>query len=261
MKATSRSVLMLICIFVLTACAPFWKDVVTSKPKYNHKKQLTTTVKKMGYTVQVGAFTKVDNAIRLNNKLEKQNISSFYFRHTSGLYKVRFGNYPTIAKAQEEIDKLKRQGIINEVYIVKPGEYTISKNIMITESGKNLRKELVKTARSYIGLPYQWGSCTINGPVDCSGLVMAVYELNGLSVPRTSEEQYKSGIPIQKSDLEMGDLIFFATNGDGRISHVGIYIGDDIFIHAPGKGKTICEDSLSKSFFEERYFGSCTYLQ
>ncbi len=133
--------------------------------------------------------------------------------------------------------------------------------ILFTSPVHAFRDDLVNTAQTYIGLPYQWGASTINGPNDCSGLVMAVYQLNGLNVPRTSKEQYQYGIPIEKQELKKGDLVFFSTSSPGRVSHVGIYIGDDKFIHAPSTGKTIREESLSHEYFSSHFYGACTYLQ
>ena len=213
----------------------------------------------MGYSIQVGAFSQVDNAARLTKKLEKQGLDAFYFAHSSGLYKVRFGNYASQGNALGEARRLQQLGIIDVFYVVKPGEYAIARGRH--EGEGTVRDELVDTAQSFIGLPYQWGSCSLNAPLDCSGLVMAVYQLNGLNVPRTSEEQYKSGMPVAKDQLEKGDLVFFATSCSGRISHVGIYIGDDKFIHAPGTGKTICADSLTSSYYRDRFYGACTYLR
>ncbi|MGD0211339.1 MAG: NlpC/P60 family protein [Desulfomonilia bacterium] len=213
----------------------------------------------MGYSIQVGAFSQVDNAARLTKKLEKQGLDAFYFAHSSGLYKVRFGNYASQGNALGEARRLQQLGIIDVFYVVKPGEYAIARGRH--EGEGTVRDELVDTAQSFIGLPYQWGSCSLNAPLDCSGLVMAVYQLNGLNVPRTSEEQYKSGMPVTKDQLEKGDLVFFATSSSGRVSHVGIYIGDDKFIHAPGTGKTICADSLTSSYYRDRFYGACTYLR
>ena len=251
----------LILSLLISSCGPRWKNVQPYQRKGAHQSQAATTIRKMGYTIQVGAFAKVSNAARLTKSLEGQGLNAFYFAHKSGLYKVRFGNYDTLAKARKEVGRLQGLGIIDEYYIVNPSEYTISRTIMLAQGGKALRNELVKTAHTYIGLPYQWGACTINGPNDCSGLVMAVYELNGLNVPRTSEEQYQYGISIGKEELKKGDLVFFSTNGPGRVSHVGIYIGDDKFIHAPGTGKTICEETLSREYYSSRFYGACTYLR
>jgi cell wall-associated NlpC family hydrolase len=61
--------------------------------------------------------------------------------------------------------------------------------------------------------------------------------------------------------LKKGDLVFFTTSANGRVSHVGIFIGEDKFIHAPGSGKTICTDSLTGSYYRDRFYGACTYLR
>jgi cell wall-associated NlpC family hydrolase len=221
-------------------------------------------VEHMGYSIQVGAFAKVDNAIRLTKKLEKQGLEAFYFAHKSGLYKVRFGNYRSLQAASAEAKRLRNIGMIEVFYVVKPGEYIIARGGKppVQGRGENIRDEIVDTAHSFIGLPYQWGSCSLqNNSFDCSGLVLAVYQLNGLNVPRTSQDQYFSGQTIMKEDLQKGDLVFFNSSGNGRITHVGIYIGDDKFIHAPGTGKTICTDSLSSSYFRDHFYGACTYLR
>ena len=99
-----------------------------------------------------------------------------------------------------------------------------------------LREELVRSARSFLGVPYLWGGASLDTGFDCSGLTMTVYQLCGLDLPRTSREQYLAGNPVELSTLEKGDLVFFAPGGD-KISHVGIYAGNGQFIHAPEKGK------------------------
>jgi len=221
-------------------------------------------VEQMGYSIQVGAFSKIDNAIRLTRKLEKHGLEAFYFAHKSGLYKVRFGNYQTLKAATADAKRLRSMGMIEVFYVVRPGEYIVARGGTppVKGSSGNIRDEIVDTAHSFIGLPYQWGSCSLeNNSFDCSGLVLAVYQLNGLNVPRTSQDQYFSGLTIMKEDLQKGDLVFFSGTGNGRITHVGIYIGDDRFIHAPGTGKTICTDSLSSSYFRDHFYGACTYLR
>jgi cell wall-associated NlpC family hydrolase len=89
---------------------------------------------------------------------------------------------------------------------------------------------------------------------------MAVYHLNGLNLPRSSNAQWQVGSPVKRSQLSKGDLVFFATSGGGKISHVGIYAGGDKFIHAPGVNEKIRVDSLSSKYFRRRYAGARTYL-
>jgi len=212
----------------------------------------------LGYTIQAGAFSKVENAARLTDKLRLQGLDAYYFVHSSGLFKVRFGNFSAKAAAKERAEALRAAGVIAEYYIVTPEEYAVARRISLGDD--YLRDQLIKTAGDFIGVPYLWGGTTPENGFDCSGLVMAVYQLNGLALPRTSRDQYEAGIPVEKERLKKGDLVFFAKGKTEPISHVGIYIGKDRFIHAPGRGKTIRVDSLSSRFYKNRYMGSRTYL-
>jgi hypothetical protein len=249
------------------------KPEVKPLPRYPVKKeQVQTTgnpaapeLKRMGYTVQVGAFSNVDNAIRLTKSLEKQGLDAFYFKNAAGLYRVRFGDYKSKGEAEKIAAELVKKGIVEKYHIVSPGEYIQAKGLVpgkgITITGDTLRDHIAATANGFIGLPYQWGDISPTKGFDCSSLVMAVFQLNGLVVPRTSKDQFNNGTPVDPENLNRGDLLFFATNGTGQISHVGIYVGDGIFIHAPGKGKPIRQESLNMQYYRDRYMGACTYLQ
>ena len=89
---------------------------------------------------------------------------------------------------------------------------------------------------------------------------MTIYKLNGLNLPRNSLAQFQAGSPVRREDLAPGDLVFFATNGDSAVSHVGIYTGNGRFIHAPKKGEAIRQSSLRNGYFEGCYVGARTYL-
>jgi len=212
----------------------------------------------MGFTIQAGAFSKVENAARMTDALRLQGLDAYYFVHSSGLFKVRFGNFKAKAAARKRAETLRRTGVIAEYYIVNPSEYAVSQR---PQRGDDyLREQLIKTAGDFIGVPYLWGGTTRENGFDCSGLVMAVYQLNGLALPRTSRDQFETGTPVERDRLQKGDLVFFA-NGNGEpISHVGIYISDGRFIHAPGRGKKIRVDSLTSGYYSCRYMGSRTYL-
>ncbi len=215
-------------------------------------------VPRMGYSIQVGAFTSVDNAVRLAESLEKQGMSAYYFHHKSGLFKVRFGDYPTREAARLNAEALAQAGVFTEYYIVSPEDYALARVRLYGEA--TVRNEIVETAEGFIGLPYQWGGSSVEEGFDCSGLTMAVYQLNGLNLPRSSMDQYSIGAPVARTELAKGDLVFFATKGREKVSHVGVYAGDDRFIHAPGKGKTIRVDSLADRYFTRRYVGARKYL-
>ena len=113
--------------------------------------------------------------------------------------------------------------------------------------------QIISTAKKYIGVPYLWGGTSTKG-FDCSGYVQYVFRAHGITLPRTSKEQYKVGFAVSKSNLKPGDLVFFNTSGSG-VSHLGIYLGNNEFIHASSsKGVTI--SSLSNSYWSARYIGA-----
>jgi hypothetical protein len=215
-------------------------------------------LQKMGYATQVGAFADLDNAVRLEQALQARGIDAYYFRHESGLYKVRFGNHASYQPARSEAELLQSQGLINTFFIVFPEDYAAAR---IKQSGRgDLRSELVETARQFIGIPYRWGGTTAENGFDCSGLTMVSYRLNGLNLPRVSRNQFQAGKRVSKAQLRPGDLVFFATEGGTRVTHVGMYVGDGDFIHAPRTGKNVRIEKLSNSFFAKTYMGGRSYL-
>jgi len=248
-----RYILILSLILLASAC----KTLQVSRPPQPRipKQEL----KRLGYAIQAGAFANVGNAVRLTRSLNRRGLKAYYFLYSSGLYKVRFGDYRTRQAAEKRAKSLVRARIIDEYYIVSPEEYAFAKQ---KKYGKQfLRDEIAATARRFLGIPYSWGGSSPHKGFDCSGLTMTVYKLNGLNLPHSSRGQYKIGTPINKSRLRKGDLIFFATKRRRRVTHVGIYIGNDRFIHAPGSNKHVRTDSLSNSYFRENYIGARTYLR
>jgi cell wall-associated NlpC family hydrolase len=109
---------------------------------------------------------------------------------------------------------------------------------------------VVGIAMRYLGTPYSWGGASPGG-FDCSGFVMYVYSQVGVSLPHYTGAQWNMGVPVSRDQLEPGDLVFF----DG-LSHVGIYIGGDQFIHAPHTGDVVKISSLSESWYAGTYAGA-----
>ena len=213
---------------------------------------------KTGYVIQAGAFRNLNNAVRLTLALNTKNIDAYYFKHESGLYKVRFGNFLSRRPAREQAQRFKADGLIQEFFIVSPESYAVSQSQQ--SSLESVRQEIVTRAHSFLGLPYRWGGYTPEKGFDCSGLTKAVYNLVGLNLPRTSLAQFRSGTPVSKDNLDRGDLVFFLSQNRNRISHVGIYTGNGNFIHAPGKNKIIRVDSLSNQYFQNLFAGARSYL-
>jgi cell wall-associated NlpC family hydrolase len=113
------------------------------------------------------------------------------------------------------------------------------------------QSRMMREISRYMGVPYMHGGASMEG-MDCSGYTMTIYKNSvGKLLPRSSIEQSKVGKPVRHSDLKFGDLIFFNTTGE-KASHVGIYLGDDLFAHASVTlGVTI--SSLESSYYEKRY--------
>ncbi len=207
------------------------------------------------YTIQVGAFSTTERAARYAVRLESDGLDAYYFIDTDGLYKVRFGRFDTKAAAVRYASANRTKGLIDDYYIVRPGAAGRQAGLPAA-----IRENLVRTARRFIGTPYRWGGASARSGFDCSGLTMTVYRLNGMELPRNSRSQFRAGISIPRRSLQKGDLVFFATDGGNRVSHVGIYSGQGRFIHAPGRGKRIRVASLSNSYFRARYKGARRYF-
>jgi hypothetical protein len=212
----------------------------------------------MGFSIQVGAFSNIDNAFNLNKSLREKGFDAYYF-FDKKFYKVRFGNYLSWEEARIIADGLRAKGIIAGYIIIKPQDYV--RPDLKESDNKRLRKDLVKSAENFIGMSYYWGGASGETGFDCSGLAMAVYKLNGLNLPRTASEQWAAGSPVDVKHISQGDLVFFSINKKGYTSHVGVYIGENKFIHAPGEGKKIRVDSLLTEYFQKHYSGARSYLR
>lgn len=120
--------------------------------------------------------------------------------------------------------------------------------------------ELMLQSMSLIGTPYRFGGSSRDTGFDCSGMVQYVYQTAlGVSLPRTARDMAGAGRSIPKNQLKVGDLVFFNTNGK-KFSHVGLYIGENRFIHSPSKNKTIRINYLSDKYYAQRFTGARTFF-
>lgn len=117
-------------------------------------------------------------------------------------------------------------------------------------------KPLAQTALNFLGIKYRFGGDTPNEGFDCSGLVAYVAEKSlGLKLPRRSAELAHEGLTVDRDELKKGDLVFFNTRRS-RNSHVGIYLGNHEFVHAPSTGSVVRIDSMDASYWKKRYNGA-----
>jgi cell wall-associated NlpC family hydrolase len=106
-------------------------------------------------------------------------------------------------------------------------------------------------AQDMVGKPYRYGGNSPNG-FDCSGLVQYSYSRVGINIPRTTRSQLNAGTTVSRTSLRAGDLVFFDQEGR-KFSHVGIYIGDGRFVHAPSSGKRVRINNLNERYWKKHF--------
>lgn len=252
----------------------------------------STGITRLGHAIQMGAFADIKNAERFTDMLQAKGIEAFYFRKDSGVYVVRFGDFSSKEKAKTAAKRLVTERLISSYYIAPPNEIAFSTpkgpgwqkpqpneirktppelNPVVPKlstreptnkpmrDNKDMGSIAARTAERFVGIPYRWGGNNVVDGMDCSGFVRAVYNLCGLSIPRTSRDQFKAGDLVSKENLIDGDLVFFGSSVD-KINHVGIYVGDGKFVHAPRQGEEIRITEVNESYFEKRFVGARRYF-
>ncbi|MCM8804620.1 MAG: LysM peptidoglycan-binding domain-containing protein [Candidatus Omnitrophica bacterium] len=169
-------------------------------------------------------------------------------------------------KFQIESEKLLQANLIRredlkvgQILVIPPRDLLEDKveQETIVEKHTDLRTKLIQEALNYLGTKYRYGGES-RGGLDCSALTRLVYRIIGLNLPQNSIAQYQNGLPVNKKEALPGDLVFFK-RGD-RIGHVGIYLGNDLFIHASFTLKRVIISSLSEKYFKNRFAGFRRYL-
>lgn len=119
-----------------------------------------------------------------------------------------------------------------------------------------LHSSLVVHAMGFVGVPYRLGGDSFEEGFDCSGFVQAAFSQSmGVGLPRRAMEQARATLPIQRHELQPGDLVFFNTLGP-RYSHVGIYVGDGRFIHSPRSGASVRLENMRITYWNSRFTGA-----
>jgi gamma-D-glutamyl-L-lysine dipeptidyl-peptidase len=238
----------------------------------------------VGYAIQVGAFSEVKNAERLTRKLQEQGIEAFYFKKENGIYAVRFGDFARREEASSTARKLVKSRVVSSYFIappqhnlsIAPREPSLEKApaASLTKPAVVAKKHeppaprreksdmgniAARTAERFVGIPYRWGGDTVVDGMDCSGFARAVFNLCGVNIPRTSREQYRVGDAVGRNELKDGDLVFFGASED-EITHVGIFVGNGRFVHAPRRGDDIKVSTLDEAYFQKRFIGARRYF-
>ncbi len=151
---------------------------------------------------------------------------------------------PQQANGPDDLDKmLAERGLISQIS-------------QVGQAVGGKASELVISAMGFLGVPYKRGGSTLETGFDCSGFVRAMYQQTiGLILPRTANQQAAATVEIDKSELQPGDLVFFNTLRR-TFSHVGIYVGDNKFIHSPKPGSEVRVEDMNISYWRTRFNGA-----
>ena len=123
---------------------------------------------------------------------------------------------------------------------------------MVESTSKTTGSAVVEYAKKFLGKKYVSGGSSPETGFDCSGFTCYVYKHFGYTLNRVSTDQAQNGTKVDKSDLKLGDLVLFS-QGSRSIGHVGIYIGNNEFIHAANPQKGVIITSLSNSYYKTNY--------
>lgn len=242
-----------------------WYQVIYNlKTGYMHESYLITNTIK---NIELG-YGKV-NATRVNlrtgpgtsySSIGKANTGdkAYIIGLNNQWYKVIFGS--SICYIRSDYLDLTEIPYENAASTKKPVFFVDGKSTGVAPSASALKgettkaSEIITEAKRHIGTPYVWGGTTTKG-FDCSGYTQYVMKRCGITIPRTTTEQYKIGTFVSKSNLQPGDLVFLQNTYREGISHVGIYIGDGKMIHASSSKGVVISD-LSSSYYVEHYYGA-----
>jgi cell wall-associated NlpC family hydrolase len=130
-------------------------------------------------------------------------------------------------------------------------------NVQTHEAGSSAPvRRLTAYAQSLIGTPYKYGGYTPDTGFDCSGFVDYVFRHTAnIALPHDAQQISRHGLPIKSSQLREGDLVFYDTNNHA-FSHVGIYLGNDRFIHAPSSGGRVRTENMRETYWKTHYSGA-----
>lgn len=128
----------------------------------------------------------------------------------------------------------------------QPGKIAPGRRSAVQKTGGDIAKQAAVSAVRQIGVPYVYGGSSVRG-FDCSGLVQYAYSQAGKRIPRTTAGQWQTLRPVDRDELRVGDVLFFRI--EGKIAHVGLYLGDQRFVHAPSSGREVTVAGLDSDYY------------
>jgi peptidoglycan endopeptidase LytE len=216
-------------------------------------KQKRTTVKKESLKTGSYVVKKGDNLFSISKRV---GVSADEIRRMNQLHSatLKIGQVLTFPKTGMG-EEYEEQGGSEESAIEPLAEMKNDQQESVEPPGKwsnpEERNLFVRVAKTFLGAPYRLGGSTLKG-LDCSAFVKKIYEIFDIHLPRTCREQFHFGKKVEKNELEEGDLVFFKTRGPNN-GHVGIYIGNNEFVHASNHNKEVKVDNLDMPYFNKHF--------
>lgn len=268
------------CVVVIAKSGDWYKVNYNLQEGYMHKDYLNVLTREnaeLGYGKVNGSSVNMRSgpstayrAVSVASKGDKCYIIGL----NQGWYKVIYGN--NICYIRSDYVDLTEIPYENKDSSNSPKFFRLGKSIGVAPSAAALNgsassgnsgsgstgstasvtgQQILSKAQQYLGTPYVYGGASPAG-FDCSGFVYYVLKSLGFSPYRTPSDQYRQGTYVSKSDLQVGDIVFFANTYASGISHVGIYAGNGQFIHSPNSRSVVSYSDLTSGYWSEHYYGA-----
>lgn len=266
MKKTIFICIAIIFIFAATTFADETYRIKKGDTLYSISKKYKVSVKEL----QANNNLKKSSKLRIGQTLiTKKGAAIYTAKNSDTILKIskKFNLAPEDLKEfnQLESDDIKSG---QKLFVQKPTDVELSRlkledEIKALTKSEELEKMSVKErvvlfAKKFMNIPYKFGGTSVMG-IDCSAYVQRVYDLIGIELPRSARLQFREGESVDKNSLTIGDLVFFKTYASFP-SHVGIYLGNDLFIHASSSERKIRISNLTESYYVKRYIGARRFL-
>jgi cell wall-associated NlpC family hydrolase len=232
------------------------KDIVALNETMNSQMEL---IKQKQVTIQATILRKVQTQQAVQEVLDKQQA---ILAQLSADEKAALSASLSAQAKVTRIQRLIEQEELEAAYAAQEKSNPSSGTSRGANSGGGVSgtvnasggaQKILSFAAQFLGTRYVWGGTTPSPGFDCSGYVQYVYRNSGISLNRTSEQQFNNGVYVSRSGLSLGDLVFFHTYSSGA-SHVGIYVGNNTMIHSSSGG--VSYDDMTNSYWAARYLGA-----
>jgi len=263
MKIHRRTAVILAALAALLMAIPGFAKSATVSSKASAKHKGTSLSGKSASESAVNQTYMVQRGDNLTQIARAHQITIKQLKALNGLKSSRIKAGQKLKVPAPQVAESPGNELAKEPKPAKPVEENIDRavspsndpNLILNEGAQPKRLRLVEAGFQLIGVRYRFSGGSEKTGFDCSGLVKNLFSRFDIDLPRSSREQYKQGEKIDRDKLEVGDLVFFSSGGKTP-THVGIYVGDDKFLHAARKAKQVVVSDLNKIWYTMRYLGA-----